>query len=58
MEPNADDGPSRAECTCILVSPGIALTGGCPMHDPFLGLLVEQPVKFCGIRVLIDPEAG
>lgn len=56
MSLSPDDLPSRAQCTCVLVARGVALTSGCPLHHPFLGLLVEQPVKFMGIPVFTDPE--
>jgi hypothetical protein len=53
----ADDLPSQAECTCVPVADGVALTGGCPEHDPVLRLLDGEPVKFCGIPVIPAPPA-
>jgi hypothetical protein len=59
-EITTDDLPPLPECTCIHVADdfgSVSITNGCGQHNPFTGVLVEQPVQFTGfLSVLQDPK--
>jgi hypothetical protein len=40
-------------CGCVPASHGVWLTGGCDLHNPSTGLLIDKPVQLTGTTGLI-----
>jgi len=47
---------TAGDCSCTDAGGGVRITNSCDLHNPFTGLLVEQPVQFTGLLSVL--EAG